>query len=688
MSTAADSAPVIGLIEWLRPGEHQRAEAICDDMAALGIHELRTQFSWADWHTAEGRAWYDWLLPYLSRRVSVLPCFTYTPPSLGIRPKTASPPRDPKAFADFLDVIITRLGDHFEWIELWNEANNLNDWDWHLDPSWERFSNMIAMAAYWVRQRGKRTLLGGMAPLDPNWLDLMCRRGSLADIDAVGVHGFPNTWEFDWQGWPARIAELREVLDNHGLETPIWITEAGYSTWRHDEYRQLEELLALAAAPASRVYWYSGYDLHPDTCHQDGFHEDERHYHFGLKTAAGRPKLLYRLWAERGLSGVREFAGHQRQLSAGLCRDIPATSGRATRDRVLVTGGCGFIGTNLAERLLRDGREVLLLDNLSRPGVQRNLDWLRGRGGGRLRLAIADVRDKYLVRDAVEQAGSIFHLAAQVAVTTSLGDPEEDFEVNARGTLNLLDAVRRAGHRPRLVFTSTNKVYGGLEDLALERRGDRWQPVDARVRNHGIDESRALAFCSPYGCSKGAADQYVLEFGRSYGLPAMVLRMSCIYGPHQFGNEDQGWVAHFLRHTLTGHPLTLYGDGAQVRDVLYVDDLVEALLLAEAHAPGLGPGAYNIGGGPGNVLSLLDLLGLMEQLGLQPSPPALADWRPADQRYYVSDCRRFQRDTGWTPRHTLVQGLEALTSWLTDAETWTRGEPGRAAPCLRAGGTG
>jgi CDP-paratose 2-epimerase len=660
---------VLGLIEWLRPGEHARAEAICDDMAALGIKHLRTHLSWADWHRPEGRDWYDWLLPYLARRVEVLPCFTYTPPSLGIEPKTASPPRDPKAFADFIDIIITRLGAHFEWIELWNEANNRNDWDWHLDPSWEIFSAMIGNAAYWSRQRGKRTLLGGMAPLDPNWLDLMCRRGTLRDIDAIGVHGFPGTWEFDWEGWPTRLARIREILDRHGLATSIWITEAGYSTWRHDEYRQIEEFLELVDAPAERVYWYSGYDLHPETSHQDGFHEDERHYHFGLKSAEGRPKLLYRILAERGLPGLREFAESHRQMAAGLCRDTNSGQRRGgDTETALITGGCGFIGTALADRLLRDGREVLLLDNLSRSGVERNLDWLTARHASGLKVAIADIRDRYLLRTALDRVDSIFHLAAQVAVTTSLTDPQADFDVNAKGTLNLLDAVRRSGRRPRLIFTSTNKVYGGLQDLALRRRGDRWEPVDAAIRAHGIGETRPLEFCSPYGCSKGAADQYMLEFGRSYGLPTIVLRMSCIYGPHQFGNEDQGWVAHFLMRALAGQPLTLYGDGAQVRDVLYVDDLIDALLLAERNAEVLGPRAYNIGGGPANTVSLLELLGMIEDLGVVPPTPSVEDWRPADQRYYASDCRRFQEDTGWRPRWTVDRGLESLLEWLISAD--------------------
>jgi len=662
-----DGAPALGVVEWLRPGEYARAEAICADMAELGIAHLRTHVSWADWHTAEGQAWYDWLLPYLARRVQVLPCVMYTPPSLGLEPHTASPPREVKDYADFLDQIITRFGAHFDWVELWNEPNNLLDWDWRLDPGWTRFAAMITGAAHWARRRGKRTLLGGMAPVDPGWLERMAHLGALADIDAIGVHGFPEVWESDRQDWTERIEQLHPILDRHGLSPAIWITEAGYSTWRHDEPRQIDELLALLDAPAERVYWYSGYDLHPEACHQAGFHQDERHYHFGLKTADGRRKLLYRLWAERGLTGLTRLRDRQRRIGAGLRRGALAAPARRPERRptALITGGCGFIGTNLAERLLAQGRDVLILDNLSRPGVEANLDWLAGRAGERLRVSVADIRDVYLVREAVARADSIFHLAAQVAVTTSLDRPAEDFGINAGGTLALLEAVRRCGHRPPLVYTSTNKVYGALDDLALGRRGERWEPVDAGVRRHGIAEDRPLAFCSPYGCSKGAADQYVLDFGRSYDLPTLVLRMSCIYGPHQHGNEDQGWVAHFLRRTLAGQPVTLYGDGAQVRDLLFVDDLVDALLVAEAGAGDLPPGAYNIGGGPARASSLLELMATLRRLGLEPPAPAFADWRRGDQRWYVSDTRRFSRDTGWQPRHDLDEGLGRLANWLT-----------------------
>ena len=241
---------------------------------------------------------------------------------------------------------------------------------------------------------------------------------------------------------------------------------------------------------------------------------------------------------------------------------------RAAAPLVLITGGAGFIGTNLADRLLSAGQRVLIFDNLSRAGVRTNLHWLQTQYPDNVEVQVADIRDADAVSHAVERADAIYHFAAQVAVTTSLDDPVQDFEINTRGTLNVLEAMRRRRRAPPLVVTSTNKVYGALEDVELTRHAQRYVPVSADLRSRGISESRSLDFHSPYGCSKGAADQYVLDYVRSYGLPALVFRMSCIYGPHQFGNEDQGWVAHFLLRARERQPIAIFGDGCQVRDVL------------------------------------------------------------------------------------------------------------------------
>ena len=334
---------------------------------------------------------------------------------------------------------------------------------------------------------------------------------------------------------------------------------------------------------------------------------------------------------------------------------------------VLITGGSGFIGTNLAHRLLSEDIPVLLFDSLARPGVEQNLRWLHDTHGKLVDIIIADVRDADAVRRAVQQAGQVFHFAAQVAVTTSLTDPVDDFEVNARGTLNVLEAIRAQPTPAPLVFTSTNKVYGALDDVGLRRRNQRYEPTDPSLRQTGISENRPLDFHSPYGCSKGTADQYVLDYARTYGIQSIVFRMSCIYGAHQFGTEDQGWVAHFLIRALEGSSITLYGDGRQVRDILAVDDLVDAFVLAQAHMDSESGQAFNIGGGPGNTVSLLELLDIIgELLGHKPGVEFDA-WRTGDQRYYVSDTGKFQRATGWKPRITVQEGLERLHRWLVDS---------------------
>jgi CDP-paratose 2-epimerase len=331
---------------------------------------------------------------------------------------------------------------------------------------------------------------------------------------------------------------------------------------------------------------------------------------------------------------------------------------------VLITGGAGFVGTNLADRLMREGTPVIVYDNLSRAGVERNLQWLREVHGDRVHVVIADVRDRGALHEAVKTASAVFHFAAQVAVTTSLTDPQHDFAVNAAGTLNLLEALRAREEPVPLVFTSTNKVYGGLEDVPLALRGQRYQPVARQVRLHGIDESRPLDFHSPYGCSKGTADQYVLDYARSYGMPTCVFRMSCVYGPHQFGNEDQGWVAHFLIRAMEGKPITLYGDGRQVRDLLFVEDLVEAFVLALRHFDRVKGKAFNVGGGVANTVSLLELLDQIEGLHGRRPEVHFEEWRTGDQRYYVSDFTRLRASLGWSPRFDVRGGLERLNAWL------------------------
>ena len=345
---------------------------------------------------------------------------------------------------------------------------------------------------------------------------------------------------------------------------------------------------------------------------------------------------------------------------------------------VLVTGGAGFVGANLADRLAADGQTVIVYDALTRPGVEANLAWLTARHGARIVPVIADIRDGAELARAVREAGAVFHFAAQVAVTTSLTAPHEDMEVNLGGTLNLLEALRARGDAVPLLFASTNKVYGGLPDVALSVVGDAYLPSDAALRAHGVGEDRPLDFHTPYGCSKGGADAYVLDYARSYGLPTVVMRMSCIYGPRQMGNEDQGWVAHFLIRALTNRAITLYGDGRQVRDILHVGDAVAAYRAALARIDRVAGRAFNLGGGPDNAVSLR---GLIAHLGTLIGGEVRIEsgaWRPGDQRYYVSDTRRAAAALGLAAPLPWREGVADLAAWLTE---WLAAEaaPHRAA---------
>jgi CDP-paratose 2-epimerase len=349
---------------------------------------------------------------------------------------------------------------------------------------------------------------------------------------------------------------------------------------------------------------------------------------------------------------------------------------------VLVTGGAGFIGSNLADRLARDGHEVLVYDALARPGVEANLAWLKARHPRRVSAVVADIRDEDEFGRAVAEAGAVFHLAAQVAVTTSLVDPRADFAVNLQGTLSVLEALRRRGEPVPLVFASTNKVYGDLSDVVLEREGDAYIPRDPGLRAHGIGEDRPLDFHTPYGCSKGAADQYVLDYARSFGLPTAVLRMSCIYGPRQMGTEDQGWIAHFLIRALRGEPISVYGDGCQVRDALDVGDAVEAYLAAWAWIGAVGGRAFNLGGGPANAVSLRQVIAFIGELTGRPVEARYAEWRAGDQRYYVSDTRRAARELGLARARPWREGVSALARWLRDEHAPASAAPSQPAEAL------
>ena len=330
---------------------------------------------------------------------------------------------------------------------------------------------------------------------------------------------------------------------------------------------------------------------------------------------------------------------------------------------ILITGGAGFVGSNLAERLLsRPETRVRVLDSLARPGVEHNLAWLQTmEGADRLEFIEADVRDAAAVNRAARDVTEIYHLAAQVAVTTSVDAPREDMEVNVVGTFNVLEAARQSGRRPYLLFTSTNKVYGSLEGVPVHVEGRRYCADEAAFE--GVRENEALDFHSPYGCSKGAADQYVRDYGRIYDLPTTVFRMSCIAGPRQFGTEDQGWVAHFLYSVLEGRPITIYGDGFQVRDVLHVADLVDAIEAAWRSRAQTAGQIYNLGGGMERAVSITEMLAAIERVTGRKPVLQFSGTRPGDQPLYISDTSLLTRHTGWHPLRSCAEILESIRNF-------------------------
>jgi CDP-paratose 2-epimerase len=331
----------------------------------------------------------------------------------------------------------------------------------------------------------------------------------------------------------------------------------------------------------------------------------------------------------------------------------------------LVTGGAGFIGANYVHRLLARGGKVTIYDNLSRAGAPRNLEWLRQNFGEKaFDVVVADVRDADRIAESTRRSDVIVHLAGQVAVTTSVIDPRDDFESNALGTFNVMEAARLSGRNPIVIYASTNKVYGGMEEVQLAEELTRWRYKDLL---NGCPESQPLDFHSPYGCSKGAGDQYVRDYARIYGLPTVVMRQSCIYGPRQFGIEDQGWVAWFIIAAVMERPITIYGDGKQVRDILYVDDLLDAYDLAIEKIDIARGQAYNLGGGPDNVMSVWAEFGpKLEALIGGRIEIARGDWRPGDQRVFYADIHKAEKELGWKPKIDVEVGVQKLFEWVKD----------------------
>jgi CDP-paratose 2-epimerase len=633
-----------GVAERFRPGDYARADRVVADLERLGVRRMRTALLPQDLASAHGRAWVEWLLAALAGKAELLVCLACS--------HATDAHRDAENYIGFVDDVLGNYSPYISAVEL-TASPRPGERDPRLDPASGPHSEAFAQVIERIQDRGKRVVLAGTPPHHIGWLELFGARGLLRDVDAISLQGYPAPGDLGGHFWPRHIDRLRALLIRHGSPAELWLTEAGYAGPEHDEHGRLSAFIEALDAPAQRVYW---------TCTR------------GTETAAAdaaalrpgeRAGLLGRMLANGGPAAVRELAA---AAAKGLRRN-----GRSVN---VITGGAGFIGTNLAARLLGEGKRVRIVDNLARAGTETNLKWLLDRFGDQVEFLLADMRDADTLAEATSDAEAVFHFAAQVAVTTSLTAPLHDLEVNGRGTLNLLEALRMHPTPPPLLFTSTNKVYGGLEGIDFQLQGCRYAPTDPELTRTGVGESRPLSFCSPYGCSKGAADQYVLDYARTFGLRTVVLRMSCIYGPHQFGNEDQGWVAHFVRQAASGEPINIYGDGRQVRDVLFVDDLLDAMRAAVTHIDTVSGQAFNIGGGPENTLSLLELVDLLTDMTGRAPVLHFEDWRASDQRWYVSDSSRFAAATGWRPRVGVNEGLARLWRWVSDA---TRTSTQRAA---------
>lgn len=334
--------------------------------------------------------------------------------------------------------------------------------------------------------------------------------------------------------------------------------------------------------------------------------------------------------------------------------------------KALITGCAGFIGCHLTSYFLNEGASIIGIDNLSRPGAHANLEWLQSISKGGLTFYNNDICDFDGIKTVFKRHSPVdlvIHEAAQVAVTTSVLDPQTDFEINARGTFNLLEATRLYSPNAFFEYASTNKVYGKMEALSVTERNSRYEYEDLK---EGASEEINLDFYSPYGCSKGAADQYVRDYSRIYNLRTAVLRQSCIYGTRQFGIEDQGWIAWFVIASILKKPITIYGDGKQIRDILWIDDLIDAYVQLYKNADAAVGNVFNVGGGRSNTLSILELVDFLKNEKILIQEPAYADWRPGDQKVYVSDIRKIEDAIQWRPSTSPREGIGRLIAWASE----------------------
>lgn len=634
-----------GFSEHFFVGEYERADRVVSAIHQAGFTSLRVDVSARDYYARGGTEWHEWLFRRIASELELLPCLAFSSTAAD------SPSRGVRVYADFVDTILTHHGKHFDYLELSSPPPPMSG-DGVRDL-WLRSTESLT-AILQATRGGWNVVLGTGAPGLPSsggpsthpefyWIRALCERGLLDQVSAVSLQGLhqPKTWNRFQQ----LARRLQGVLDAHGARATLWLTEGGYPSSARNETLQARHLAAFLSVPAERHYWRSWQDR-PAV---EAPLQDQR---LGVVRADGRPKLVARLL-------------QQDTATRNACLMVEPISVRsAAHPPVVILGGAGFIGSNLAKSFLEDGEQVIVIDNLSRPGVEHNLRWLKSRYGDRLQAKLTDIREEPNLGEILRGVRAVVHLAAQVAVTTSLLDPLEDFDVNAYGTLRVLEALRNNGANVPLLFASTNKVYGDLADIQLEETPEGYLPIDPALRERGIDERQPLDFRTPYGCSKGVADQYVLDYARSFGLPLAVLRMSCIYGPRQFGTEDQGWVAHFLLRAIRRQPIVLYGDGRQVRDVLHVDDAVRAYRLLLDCIQETRGRAFNLGGGPKNAICLNRLLMEIESVTGEKVHVSRAQPRRGDQLYFVADAGRIERAVGWQPEIDWRAGLRDLLGWL------------------------
>lgn len=666
-SRKIERGKTVGVTVNFRPGDQPHAEQILADLRTLGIAHVRAPLSWSECQTPAGYAWYDWLIPAIARQAELLPCLAYAPGPTG---NEAHELHDLGRYRDFLELIVTRFSDYFGWLELSVALDGRCGLDELSDTAWDGLRKSVVDAAGWIKRQGKKTVFAVAAQCAARTFAHISGPDLLRHSDAIGICD-PGTAVRSQVHGHSCVAQLRALLKEQEGAPEVWITDAGFMPPPYNDRQQLRTLLDAVDAPAERVYWRAT-TLHADADKAVTLAPwaEEHAHHTGLRRSDGAPTLLFRLLQDGGMDKVRSTL----RLAAR-----PVSMSR-TPGLVLITGGAGFIGTNLTDRLLSEGVPVLIYDNLARPGAERNLHWLFDKHRSGLEFELADVRNRRALRRALRNAAQVLHLAAQPAPGTSLRHPIEDYEVNSYGTLNLLDELRLQEHRPPLIFASTSKVYGTLGSIRLKKEHTRYEPEDRAVRHNGIGEEQALEFCSPFACSKGGAEQYVLNYARNYGLPAMVLRLGSVYGAYQSGEQEHDWIAHLLRWTLQEQPITIYGDGLQVRDVLHVDDLVDAILLAQRHMPEGSGQAFNIGGGPGNTVSLRELIDLIEIVHGHAPPVCYQDWRPDDQRYFVSNISKFTAMTGWMPRTDVGEGIRRLYAWIMErADTQTDAPLGQTA---------